>query len=229
MVDSTHTPNRCPRARLALLIAAFTGILALGSALIASSALADGDPASDVLASQALFLPQDAGVPVGQQAQLGVLVAAAKRSGYEIRVAMIASSADLGSVTELWRQPQNYARFLGQELSLVYDGTLLVVMPNGYGLYRLRGPLGVDQSALAGARPPGPELGTPTVNTIQRLAAASGHTLTLPNAAAPTAASSTDTLAWIVFAIGTALILLAWTASLRAKPVQIRGRRTSSI
>jgi hypothetical protein len=33
---------------------------------VAAVALADGDPASDVLATQSLFLPQDAGAPPGQ-------------------------------------------------------------------------------------------------------------------------------------------------------------------
>jgi len=73
----------------------------------ARAAHADGDPASDVLASQTLFLSQDAGVTVRQQAQLSAVLGAAQRVGYQIRVAIIASPTDLGSVTELWRQPQN--------------------------------------------------------------------------------------------------------------------------
>jgi hypothetical protein len=108
----------------------------------------DGDPASDVLLSQSLFLPQDAGVPPSEQAQLGSLLAAADRAGYNLRVALIAGPADLGSVTALWRQPRNYARFLGQELSLNYTGALLVVMPSGYGFYRPRGPSASERSVL---------------------------------------------------------------------------------
>jgi hypothetical protein len=213
-----------------MLVTASTGILAFGSGALAGSARADGDPASDVLASQTLFLPQDASVPAGQQAQLGALLGAAQRSGYEIRVAMIASPADLGSVTELWDQPQNYARFLGQELSLVYRGTLLVVMPNGYGLDRLSGPLrteqsGITQSGITVWRAPGAELAPATLSAVRHLAAASGHNLALTSAAAPSAASSTDARPWIAFGIGGAFILLAWTGSLRARPLQIRRRR----
>jgi hypothetical protein len=85
-------------------------------------ARADGGPASDVLSSQALFVPPDAGLSATQQAQLGALVAAARADGYDLRVAVIARSADLGSVTALWRQPANYARFLGQEIALVAHG-----------------------------------------------------------------------------------------------------------
>src|ERR1700761_286139 len=38
-----------------------------------SSARADGDPASDVLANQALFLPAEAGIPVREQLRLAAL------------------------------------------------------------------------------------------------------------------------------------------------------------
>ena len=40
--------------------------------------------------------------------------------------------------------------------------------------------------------------------------------------------SPTDVAAWIVFAIGGGLIALAWGASLRARPLQMRKRRTST-
>ena len=120
-------------------------------------ARADGDPASDVLLSQSLFLPQDAGVPATDQTQLASLLAAAHRADYNLRVALIAGPADLGSVTALWRQPRNYARFLGQELSLNYTGALLVVMPDGYGFYRPRGASASEQSVLNQLTPPGHE------------------------------------------------------------------------
>jgi hypothetical protein len=203
-------------------------ILALGSGPLADPARADGDPASDVLVSQPLFLPQDAGVPASQQAQLGALLTAARRSGYQLRVALIASRTDLGSVTELWRQPQNYARFLGQELSLIYHGPLLVVMPNGHGLYRPHGPLDGEHTALAAIPAPGSNLGTATLTAIQRLAAAAGHNLPAPAAATPSNPGPNDTLPWIVFAIGSILILLAWIASLRARPISPRARKTPS-
>jgi len=145
-------------------------VAALG--LLAASARADGDPASDVLVSQTLFLPQDAGVPANQQAQLDALLHAAQQSGYQIRVALIASPTDLGSVTELWRQPQNYARFLAQELSLLYRGPLLVVMPNGYGLYRLAGPLALIGTALHDLKDPQFKLSGPAIFFWALLAAA---------------------------------------------------------
>jgi hypothetical protein len=207
--------------------AALAVILALALGLFASSALADGDPASDVLATQSLFLPQDAGIPLTQQNQLSALLASAASNGYPIRVAIIASSSDLGSVTELWRQPQTYARFLGQEISLVDHGPLLVVMPNGFGLVGVGATTPVDPSALAGVHvgaASGPGLATATLTGIQRLAAASGHSVPIPaaEAAATSGPGSDDTLPLIVLAIGAVVIVLAWTASLRARPLRLR-------
>jgi hypothetical protein len=191
-----------------------------------SSARADGDPASDVLATQPLFLPQDAGLPLGQQGQLAGLLQAAGRSGYGVRVALVASRADLGSVTELWRQPETYARFLGQELSLVYRGPLLVIMPNGFGTY---GPgAAAAQSALAGVRIPpegGAGLGTAALAAVERLAAASGHAVPVPPPPASAArAHSSDPISAIVFVLGGVLIAVAWAASLRARPPRFRRR-----
>ena len=189
-------------------------------------ARADGDPASDVLATQSLFLPQDAGIPPAQQSQLFGLLGSAASSGYPIRVAVVASSTDLGSVTELWRQPQTYAQFLGQELSLVYRGPLLVVMPDGFGLY---GGSYAARSALAGVRiggGPG-SLGPVALTAVVRLAAVAGHQLAIPPAASPSGSSgSSDTVAIAAFAVGALMVALAWAASLRARPPALAGRRT---
>ena len=101
-------------------------------------------------------------------------------------------------------------------------------MPGGYGFYRPRGPSASEQSVLNQLTPPGQKLGTAALNAIQRLAAAAGHNLPAPTATTPTSRSSTDTLAWIVFAIGMLLIVLAWTASLRARPPRLFSRGTST-
>jgi cytochrome c biogenesis protein CcmG/thiol:disulfide interchange protein DsbE len=99
-----------------------------------SLALADGDPGSDVLVYQSLFVASDAGVSIRQQVELGDLLQAASRAGFPVRIAIIAHSDDLGSITPLWLKPQLYARFLGYELQLSYRQRLLVVMPNGFGI-----------------------------------------------------------------------------------------------
>ncbi len=82
---------------------------------------------------QNLFAGSEVGLSVQQQVQLGALLKAAANRGFPIRVAIIGGTQDLGAVTELWREPRTYARFLGYELSLAYKQRLLVVMPNGFG------------------------------------------------------------------------------------------------
>jgi hypothetical protein len=194
---------------------------ALAAVLIAPAAgLADGDPASDVLASQTLYVPGDGGFAPAQTSRLSALLADARRAGVPIRVALIATRADLGSVTELWGQPQNYARFLGQELSQVYRGTVVVEMPHGEGVYQPPpqasgvGPITVglpdDATMIEGA-----------LTTVHTLAYNAGHRLALPRVTAASgrgsALGSVDLGSWLALAAGAALIALAWTASLRAR------------
>ena len=114
---------------LALLVTAIVG----GLLTRAAPALADGDPGSDVLVYQPLFVNSDAGISVPEQVRLGDLLHAAAHSGFPVRVAIIAAPEDLGAITALWQKPRAYASFLGTELSLAYTGRLLVVMPNGFG------------------------------------------------------------------------------------------------
>src|SRR5262249_44614223 len=83
-----------------------------------------------------VFLPFDLKVPKASQQKLTTLVHDANTSGYTIRVALIGSAYDMGSVTSLWRKPKPYAKFLGTELMFVYKNRLLIVMPNGFGFNR---------------------------------------------------------------------------------------------
>jgi len=149
---------------------------ALVVAVLTPVARADGDPGSDVLVYQDLFAGSDAGLSVQQQLELGNLLKATARAGAPVRVAIIASPFDLGAVTELWRNPRSYARFLGIELSLVYKQRLLVVMPNGFGFnwpghspaaaYRALGAIRI--------RPGGSGLFEATEAAVRKLALASG-------------------------------------------------------
>jgi hypothetical protein len=193
-----------------------------------SPALADGDPASDVLASQPLFASADGGFAPTGLAQLNGLLAAAQREGVPIRVALIASPADLGSVSELWRRPQSYARFLGQELSQVYRGDVVVVMPNGTGTFDATPPRGADSlralRVAKGGGAAGRGLIPSAVVAVQALALAAGHRVALPTSAVTPSASSglgsVDLGSWLGLGAGAALIAAAWTASLRARPAR---------
>jgi hypothetical protein len=194
-------------------------------ALVPGVARADGDPASDVLATQAAFVPWDAGASTGQQAQLAALARAASRAGYPVRVALIASPRDLGSVTPLWHRPQAYARFLATELSLVYRGRVLVLMPGAAGL---AGSGQLSAGERAALRAPARDGLVPAATAaVRRLAAAAGHPVAAPPTtarAARVAARSGDAVAWAVLASGAALIALACTASLRARPLRLTAR-----
>ena len=106
---------------------------AVAAGTLASTARANGDPASDILLTQKVFFPLGVKIPAKQQAELAGLVEAANRAGFKLRVAVIASSYDMGSVIALYRKPRAYARFLGSEIAFVYTQRLLVVMPNGFG------------------------------------------------------------------------------------------------
>jgi len=218
----THLVGRHLLQALALL-----AMLALGSAWAPTAARADGDPASDVLAAQPLFLPQDAAASPAQQAQLGAVLQAAARGGYPIRVALIASATDLGSVTALWNQPENYARFLGQELGLVYHGPLLVVMPSGFGLYNIPHPAAAGR-ALTGGPSPRAGIGAAAITAVHELAGAAGHPFVLPSAGTVRASTAPSPVPWIVFAAGAILIALAWTASFRARPLRSAPRKPRS-
>jgi hypothetical protein len=207
----------CTRTSIARATAAIAVALLCCAALVPAAARADGDPASDILALQPLFVPQDAGVAAARRVQLGKLLVAARRAGYPVRVALISGPSDLGSIGELWRQPQTYARFLAQELRYVYRGPLLIVMPNGYGTANARG------GAVSGA--PGADLGAGAADGVVRLAASAGHRIATPALSEPAQHhGSTDVTAWIVFVAGGLAIAAAWTASVRRRPLHL-GRR----
>jgi hypothetical protein len=156
----------------------------LACALVApSQARADGDPASDYLLVQNVFLPFDLKPDSGAAKQLTTIVREAGAAGFKIKVALIGSRFDLGAVPQLFAQPQPYAQFLGQELSFVYRGRLLVVMPNGFGYAVGGAPAPAARRVLAGVAKPGSDatkLVESATVAVQRLAGAAGHALALP-------------------------------------------------
>lgn len=113
---------------LAALVAVF---LSLGGGV----AWADGDPASDVLASARVFWPYNLKVPADSREKLNATVTAVTRNGLPVRVAMVQSEFDLGSVGVLFGHPQDYSQFLAQGLANFNRDWVIVVMPNGYGVY----------------------------------------------------------------------------------------------
>ena len=189
------------RLGLALLLAvAAAGLLAAGAG-------ANGDPASDVLPFSNVFLSiQDPRTsPAGRD--LLAQTKAAANQHRPIKVAVISQPSDLGLIQSLWKKPQTYAEFLGKELVQFgrYNGTLIVSMPNGYGI---NGP-GAAKGKPVLARLPKPntsdleKLGEQTAVAVQKVAAANGYVVP-----APTGGGSSSS-AWIIIlaALGGAAVV----------------------
>ena len=113
-----------PRVRpaLAAILAAVLLGVSLGAGAIPGTARADGDPASDVLLGQDVFLPYSPVSPAVQQRLYAV--AAARRAGYPIKIALIGAATDLGVVPSLFGKPAGYAQFLSAELAGVVAGAV---------------------------------------------------------------------------------------------------------
>ena len=138
-------------------------------ALCSGVAAADGDPASDYLYTQKVFVPFDVKVPKAKQQELAATLEGLNKAGFKIRVAVIGSAYDLGAVPSLWKKPQTYARFLGAELAFVYKGRLLIVMPNGLGFHWQGHKTAHEQQVLAGVK--GDDLVDTANNAVRALAA----------------------------------------------------------
>jgi cytochrome oxidase Cu insertion factor (SCO1/SenC/PrrC family)/thiol-disulfide isomerase/thioredoxin len=166
-------------------------VVLVWAAVSPAAARADGDPGSDVLVYQSLFVTSSAGVSVSKQVQLNGLLARAKQAGVPIRVAIIAHPSDLGAVGELWGKPRAYARFLGYELSLAYKQRLLVVMPSGFGVSWPKHSTEAAYRALAGTRVTtgGDGLTGAAESAVIAVARSAGVTLHLASTAAAPGAS----------------------------------------
>jgi hypothetical protein len=160
------------------------------AALPTGLARADGDPASDVLLSQSVYLPYS-GISTTLQRQLFAVCAAAQQAGYPVRIALIAAQSDLGVVPALFNKPEAYARFLSAELGGVVHGPVLVVMPAGVGLASQGHALSTGSLGGAhGAPSRGPDgLAAAALAAVPRLAAAAGHPLPASAADASSRAS----------------------------------------
>ncbi|MGH3002690.1 MAG: hypothetical protein ACRDM1_08545 [Gaiellaceae bacterium] len=186
-------------------------LLLLAAAVAVPAARADGDPASDYLLGQQTFVPPDTGISSSDAKQLAALVAGARRGGYAIRVAIIASRYDLGSVTALYEQPARYAHFLSIELKFVYTKRVLVVMPNGYGVARNGLPSPAEQKVLDRLPPPtathGPGLAGSAARAVRALAANAGVHIVAAPIVKERASGDSTTRDRILIACGAAVLL----------------------
>jgi hypothetical protein len=202
-----------------LLVLAAAAVLA-GTA--AGTARADGDPASDVLLSDNVFLSYQSPYGSAEGRALEALAKQAKEQGFPLRVAVITQIADLGSVGGLYGKAQRYADFLASEIRFVYRGTLVVAMngkPGGFGVHgpgatpaarRALERMKLPSSSLTAA-----ELARLAAVAMQRVAAASGHQLSAPAAATKTKTSSRLLRLFLIAAL--ALAALGVGATLLAR------------
>lgn len=224
------------RITVGLLVAgALLGLVVLST----PAAFGDGDPASDVLAFRVVYNPPDSRATAQQYAELKALIRYLSRHRYPLRVALIATPADLGTATEYWEDAKGYAGdYLGKELSLIYHGNLLVVMPEHYGFYdpvpTKDIPAGDKRVMDGDLAAPGADLAGGTVNVVRKLAAANG--IILPRRLAistprPQVTSISPrrrhhrraVAAVIGWVAGLFAVVVAWTASLRARPLRRRA------
>jgi hypothetical protein len=185
--------------------------------LVPASARANGDPASDVLLTEQVFLPFEAPISKSAADDLRKTVSAANAKGYKLRVALIAFTGDLGTAVSLWKHPEDYSKFLGKEIAFVYTGPLLISMPSGFGFYNQGRPVAKEQRVLAGLRPgttPTP-LAESTTAAVRALAAGDG--ITLPK---PSGSSGTHDRLILGAAVAALLVVLVVPAGL----VRRRGR-----
>lgn len=136
-------------------------LLAITLALVVpSAALADGDPASDILPTQDAYYPYSPQPAPELVGALDDVLKDVREKGYPMKVALIQTAADLGAYPQLFNDPQRYADLLSSELPKNPHGNvkealhLLVLMPSGFGgknlgdgVDRALGPVKIDPEA----------------------------------------------------------------------------------
>ena len=203
------------RSRLATGLAV---VLALLIVLPPVAALADGDPASDVLLGQNVFYPYSPATSKSLMASLNAATAAASKEHFPLKIALIASPIDLGIIPQLLGKPQAYAKYLDYEISFTSKQVLLVVMKDGYGVEGL--PAAATAAAAKLALPAGgtpDELAQAALTATGKLAAAAGHPIAGVSASGSPGGGSGGggggtavlLIVLIVAAIGTAGALIA--------------------
>jgi hypothetical protein len=199
--------------RAALILVAALGLL------FPAAAGANGDPASDYLLVQNVFVPFNAKIDPKAAAGLTNTIRAADDTGFKVKVALIGSRYDLGTAFSLYNKAQRYSEFLGLELSFQFRGHLIVVMPNGFGtsVAGKKDPRGIR--ALASLPPPGKDATKQAqagATAVRRLAAAYGHVV-LASAGGSGGSQTRDRLT-IAAAIVALVALLAGIVILRRRP-----------
>jgi hypothetical protein len=209
----TRKPRSAVRGGLACALIAISLLGTNGSA-----ALADADPASDVLLAQNAFYPYQPPVSPKLEAAMNSALSAAARVWLPLKVAIIGSPEDLGAVPEFFGHPQPYANFLDREISFNSPLPLLVVMAAGYGHAAIG-----RTSALAGlpidARQGSYGLTRSAILAVVALARAAGHPISTPSIPSSAGTAHDAVSGTLLYLTPIALLMLAGIVGIR------RGRR----
>jgi hypothetical protein len=180
-------------------------VAAVAALVAVPAARANGDPASDVLITNQVYIGPEVPLSNSDRDALVETVAAANERGYPIRVALIPFTSDLGTAVSLWGRPKDYAKFLGSELAFVYTKPLLITMPSGFGFYRVHSTTAEEEGVLQKI-PPGKTpsaIARSTTKAVRALAAANG--VAVP---AYSSGGGTDWRDRLIIAIAGVLVLL---------------------
>jgi hypothetical protein len=186
---------------------------------VPSVAQADGDPASDVLLLQDSYLPYQPAVPKPVSNALNSTLKQLRKSGFPLKVAVIASKTDLGVVPQFLGRPQPYAGFLESEIAFNKPKQLLVVMENGYGTAAIK-----PNIASAMTKVPKPksnsadDLGRAAIDGAIALGTAAGHPVPKPKLPASSSGGGGGTSPAIIFGVPVLLLAIGGAlATLRAR------------
>jgi hypothetical protein len=209
-----------PRSRRRLLPLQLAALCAV-CATVAVPARANGDPASHYLILDPAFFPFEHRASPAAKQKLRQVLAEAKAEGLDVRVALIATPADLGRIPQLFERPQPYAELLAKELRAYYRGHVLAAMPNGLGIHRVGEPSAEDVELVAGLPAPGDagdDLAAGAADAVRALADARG--LELPSS--PAGSDGSSSADRILIAVAAAFVLAAVVA---IRALQRRARR----
>jgi hypothetical protein len=212
-------------------IAAAAILALLAILLLCPNALADADPASDVLFGENVFYPYHPPVSRSLQAALNAETAAAQHAHFPIKVALIAQPFDLGAIPTFFGKPKQYAAFLDQEINFIGNPhpPLLVVMPSGYGTAGL--PAAANSTVASLDKPHGRSgnaLAEAAISAVRKIATAAAHPL--PAGAARPASQSRGSGATVpvTILVAVSVTVAAAIVVLRRGGVTRRRRRRPS-
>jgi hypothetical protein len=193
---------------------AILGISVAICSLGGTTALAGHGAVSDILSFRNVYLP-DAPVCRELAAGLDEVTDRSVKAGYPIKVAVIASEADVAGADGYFGRPQDYARLLGTQFGFYHPGrpgaetrdSLLIVMPAGFGFVRSGKAANVGLVIIGLEAPKGKEpndLARAGIGAVRDLADAAGHPVPAPDVSG-CGGGGTSALVYIV----PALLLLA--------------------